>query len=134
MFSFLRKLWPPPPEKVIAYLDESIDETVFVLAGFAAPPDEWEKFSVAWRNTMAASPAISILKTNDAMKLQGEFSRWTSADHDAKLSALYAVIDDHVSFALSAVVPLALLKTFNDPRFNKGGTQSIHTCCIPNHW
>ena len=119
MLSFCRRLRRQPPETVVAYLDESFDETVFALAGFAAPPDEWERFSIAWTAALATPPAISALKTNDAMRLDGEFQDWTDADRDAKLCSLYAVIDNHVSFGLSAVIPMSLLKEIDDPRLSK---------------
>src|SRR5947209_2937655 len=120
MFELLRKWFQAPsPEKVIADLDESFDDTVFVLAGFAAPIDEWEKFSRAWRDALASPPAITALKTRDAMRLSGEFERWTPAERDAKLCLLYKAIDDHVSFGLSALLPIALLQTIDDPRLGK---------------
>jgi hypothetical protein len=118
MFS-LKRNQRPPPEKLVAYIDESYDDTVFVAAGFAAPVDEWEKFSIAWRAVLAAAPAIRILKTSEAMGLKGQFHRWSGADRDAKLEALYAVIDAHVSFGISAMVPIAPLAMFNDDRLNK---------------
>jgi hypothetical protein len=118
MFSFLKKQ-QPSREKVIAYIDESYDQAVFVAAGFAAPADQWEKFSVAWRNALAAPPPIRALKTNEAMALKGHFHKWSETERDSKLVALYDVIDTHVSFAISAMVPIAHLAMFNDSRLNK---------------
>jgi hypothetical protein len=109
----------PPPEKLIAYIDESYDDDVFVLAGFVAPVDEWEKFKEAWRSTLAAPPAIPALKTVDAMRLKGCFYQWTAEERDAKLEALYSVIDAHVSFGISAMLPVRHLQMFNDDRLHK---------------
>src|SRR2546422_11124000 len=118
MFSLLRKR-KAPPERLIAYMDESYDDDVFVLAGFAAPVDEWEKFSKEWRDALALAPAVPILKTGDAMGLKGSFYRWTLEERDAKLQTLYSVIDAHVSFGISAMLPIAELTKFDDVRLHK---------------
>jgi hypothetical protein len=92
------------------YIDESADDVVFVLAGFVAPAEEWAKFSDSWEAALRMTPRISILKTNDAMRLNGEFRGWTEETRDEKLRLLYSVIDDHVSFGVSSVVPIEPLK------------------------
>jgi len=96
---------------VNGYIDDSADEAVFVLAGYVAPAEEWAKFSDEWAATLKAPPSIAYLKTKEAMgsrgkKPNGEFHRWTENQRDAKLNALYRVIDKYVSFEVSAVIHL----------------------------
>jgi hypothetical protein len=50
------------------YVDESEDDTVFVLAGFVAPAEEWTKFSDVWQAALDAKPRVRLLKTSDAMQ------------------------------------------------------------------
>ncbi len=79
---------------------------MFVLAGYVAPAEDWAAFSDDWLATLNAAPAVRELKTRDAMRLQGCFHGWTKAERDKKLCDLYSVIDHHVSFELSAVIPM----------------------------
>ena len=94
------------------YIDDSADETVFVLAGFVAPAEEWAKFSDEWAATLKAKPSIRFLKTKEAMgsKPSGKFHRWTEDERDTKLRLLYEIIDKYVSFEVSAVVHLGPFK------------------------
>lgn len=88
------------------FIDESINDSVFVLAGYVAPVEEWVAFSDEWFATLQAHPNIRELKTKDAMGLHGCFHKWTEAERDKKLCDLYNVIDKYVSFEVSAVIPM----------------------------
>jgi hypothetical protein len=71
-----------PVEYLKAYIDESFDKTVFVVSGYVAPTDEWEKFSTAWNSALSSAPSIDTFKMRDAMRLAGEFAGWTETDRD----------------------------------------------------
>jgi hypothetical protein len=88
------------------FVDERGDDAVFVMVGYVAPAEEWARFSDEWAAVLRLHPAVAILKTKEAMKLRGEFYRVTEADRDKKLCGLYDVIDRHVSFEVSAVIPM----------------------------
>lgn len=87
-----------------AYIDESESEDIFAMGGFAAPADEWGAFSDKWRSALATKPSIHSLKMSDAMRLRGDFYKWSPEARDEKLRLLYSVIDDHISFAVGAVI------------------------------
>jgi hypothetical protein len=93
------------------FVDESEDDSVFVFAGYVALAEDWAAFSDEWYATLRAAPGIWELNTRDAMRLQGCFHKWSATARDEKLCALYEVIDRHVSFEVSAVVPIKLFKT-----------------------
>ncbi len=88
------------------FVDESEDLSVFVLAGYVASAEVWAAFSDDWHVALHATPGIWELKTKDAMALKGCFSGFTKAERDKKLCDLYQVIDKHVFFEVSAVIPM----------------------------
>jgi hypothetical protein len=107
------------------YVDESEDDSVFVLAGYVAPAEMWAKFSDAWKAALAEEPAISILKTKHAMSSppRGDFWGLTAEQRDAKLCKLYEIIDAHVSFSVSVVVHTESRKRiFSKGPFSKEAT------------
>src|ERR1700730_9070242 len=79
---------------VSGYVDESENDTVFVLGGFVAPAEEWAKFSDAWAAALEAKPRIRLLKTNDAMHVppHGEFRGLSEESRDEKLRLFYSII------------------------------------------
>lgn len=97
---------------VQAHIDESEDESLFVMAGHVASADDWAKFSDDWDVVLAAAPSVSHLKTSQAMAnpRRGPFRGLTSEQRDAKLVSLYEVIDRYVSFEISSVVHVKPLK------------------------
>jgi hypothetical protein len=102
------------------FVDDSYDASVFVLAGFVAPADEWAAFSDEWEAAINAPPRIGKLKTSDAMRLKGDFYGWKPEARDEKMRIFYEIIDAHVSFGVSAVIPLgALKKVFGQGFFGK---------------
>src|SRR5687767_2637835 len=102
------------------FIDESEDDSVFVLAGYVAPAEEWAAFSDEWHATLHSTPAIWELKTKDAMGLRGCFNEFTKEERDKKLCDLYQVIDKYVSFEVSAVILMEPFKRiFGDGRLPK---------------
>lgn len=108
------------------YVDESEDETVFVLAGYVAPAEKWAQFSDAWKAALEEEPAISLLKTKNAMSLRGDFRKFSPEQRDAKLCKLYSVIDAHVSFGVSAVVHVESRRRIFLGHFSKEATNSFY--------
>ncbi len=72
------------------YVDEFEDETLFVMAGFVAPAEQWAKFSDAWVATLAEKPIVRDFKTKDAMQSppRGAFFGLTAEHRDEKLSRM----------------------------------------------
>lgn len=101
---------------VNGYVDESEDETVFVMAGFVAPTEEWARFSEEWQSALDAPPVIKVLKTNDAMRSpkRGEWRGISDDARDEKLRLLYSVIEAHVGYSASAVVHMGPLKRISN--------------------
>jgi hypothetical protein len=96
------------------YVDESEDDTVFVLAGFVAPAEEWTKFSDVWQAALDAKPRVRLLKTSDAMHSppRGEFWGLSEEARNGKLRTLYAIIDDYVSRRIWQLAALGHLLHF----------------------
>ena len=89
-----------------AYVDESEDESAFVVAGYVASAEAWAAFSDDWHAALHRTPGIWEFKCRDAMHLAGCFNEFTPDERDKKLCDLYEVIDRHVFFEISAVIPM----------------------------
>src|SRR2546426_7052304 len=90
-----------------AYFDESSDGEVFLIAGWIAAAEGWERFNEDWRRTMAAAPAIRYFKHHEAMSFEGEFHGWTEEDRDAKVMAMAEVIARYDVFGMSGGIKLS---------------------------
>ncbi len=58
--------------------------------------EEWAQFTRAWNRRLLAEPKISFLKTHNAAKFQGEFSRFyrQPAKRDEKVRWLASTVND----------------------------------------
>jgi hypothetical protein len=88
-----------------AFIDESFDHGLFVMAGFVAPAEAWARFSDEWQQFLEMKPGVRYLKMNDAMTLEGEFRWWRDAARDEKLRLLNGCISDHATIAVSCSMP-----------------------------
>lgn len=75
-----------------AFFDEADNGEDFLMGGWIAPFQEWEKFSDAWARELTFSPGIQYFNHNEAMGLKDEFRGWTEAKRDEKMMALAGVI------------------------------------------
>jgi hypothetical protein len=84
-----------------AYFDDSGSDPnsiAFILAGFVAPNDKWNKFQIAWDLALHEPPGIKYFKSNEAYGLKGEFHRdrgWTEQKRNNKVIDLTRVIVSH---------------------------------------
>ncbi len=70
--------------------NKSPSDIQFVMAGWTATVEEWERFSVAWHNCLSQSPVLSHFHTRS-----GEFRKLSSTDQDKKKLSLATVISAH---------------------------------------
>ncbi len=59
-------------------------EILFVMAGWVASVDEWERFSESWDTCLHQHPRIEYFKSDEANNPSGEFGKLTIADGNAK--------------------------------------------------
>jgi hypothetical protein len=86
-----------------AFIDESLSHekpAVFVMAGFISTAEKWAAFSDEWQRVCDATPRLSHLKMNDAMRLKGEFAGWSATQRDQKLQLFLDAIADHAKGAI----------------------------------
>lgn len=81
----------------------------FIMAGWTATVEEWERFSDAWEKCRLSEPSIEYFKTYEANGLSGEFYKFSSTDRDAKVLALSHVIAAHGLRGYIALVEHSLL-------------------------
>lgn len=93
-----------------AYIDDSGNgqQPVFVLAGFLAPYNHWEKFTIEWDNALRAEPKINYFKMNEAVTKRKQFFGWAKEDVDKKCEKLAQIIKNNVEFGFSAVININL--------------------------
>ncbi len=80
-----------------AYVDESVGDGIYAMAGYIASAEQWAAFSDEWRQFLEMSPKIDYFKFSEAMHLSGEFQDWREEARDEKLSLLYKVIGAHAA-------------------------------------
>jgi len=80
------------PYHFVRNVDDSGSEglgPVFVLAGYVAPAETWQRFSIDWRAIMDEHPTISHFKMKEANSFRGEFFGWQVEEQSVTTS--YAV-------------------------------------------
>jgi Protein of unknown function (DUF3800) len=83
---------------VKGFFDESNKNSkhkFFLLAGWTAPVEEWETFTIAWSKCLAASPSIKYFKSSESKTLSGQFERCTREIADEKKRALAKIIGSY---------------------------------------
>src|SRR5207248_3962944 len=68
-----------------AYFDDSLNDDVFVVAGFLASATTWAKFSDEWAEALNLAPRIHCFVMNDAMTMNGEFRHLREPQRDGKV-------------------------------------------------
>jgi len=91
-----------------AFIDDSDSEPsgqVFVLAGFVASRDRWDKFTEEWDKALAGPPRpLDYFKMVEANSLKGQFSDWTEDERNLKLRELTLIISQYAQFAIRATL------------------------------
>jgi hypothetical protein len=81
------------------------EDVRFIMAGWTATVEEWERFSDAWEKCLSTEPSIKYFKTYGS----DEFYKFSLADKDAKVLALSRVIAAHDLRGYVALVEHSLL-------------------------
>ena len=102
-----------------AFIDDSgSDPTgrVFMLAGYVATAEQWNRFSVGWDAACVKSPVISDFKMAEAWRLNGIY--WRSyppeereVKRDERLLELAHVVRNNVTCAFSVGMPWCAYET-----------------------
>lgn len=89
-----------------AFLDDSgsTKGPTFVLAGFIASHEQWERFADAWAETLAEPPTVRFYKNSQAMSQKDEFDGWSYVDIQKKISDLISVIIPYVTHRVSVSI------------------------------
>jgi hypothetical protein len=82
-----------------AFVDESVEDPVFLMGGYIGPADAWASFSDRWQDVLDIPPRLKYLKMKEAYSFHGEFEGWSEDRRDARLSLLHEVIDQFASAA-----------------------------------
>jgi hypothetical protein len=95
-------------------IDDSGDESTFVLGGFIAPIIVWDKFSSDWVNVCKESPIIEYYKTNDAIALKQSFSKFDRDTRNQKVAKLASVIPTKNCYGIAAYLSRSDLKAIKE--------------------
>ena len=82
-----------------AFVDESVEDPVFLLGGYIAPAERWKLFSNRWREVLELPPRLSYLKMKEAHACRGEFEGWSEPRRDERLKLLHGLIDEFAAGA-----------------------------------
>jgi hypothetical protein len=86
--------------KLRAFVDESSsgqkDKAVFLMGGWVADVDAWERFTEDWDKELSKPPAIEYFKHCEAKRQEGQFEGVSATDADRKILNLASVIERHL--------------------------------------
>jgi hypothetical protein len=80
-----------------AFIDDSQEDPVFVMAGYIAPAERWALFSDRWKTILEIAPRLEYFKMKEAYARRGQFNGWSEERRNQRASDLYTVIEDFVS-------------------------------------
>jgi hypothetical protein len=88
---------------LVAFVDDSIDHSgdpdpVFVLGGYVAPEESWERFSDEWEER------LPLVAPSKAFKMSELAARW--GPDDERIMFFYRVIEQHVAGAFACIAPV----------------------------
>jgi len=119
-----------------AFFDEAGDNEIgdFLMGGWLARFDEWERFTEAWDKELKFSPSIKYFNHNEAMGRKDEFEGWTESERDAKMMSLAGVIARYDLIGLIGHVKIPeLAALFQNSIIPKRRLRSIVTYTEPYH-
>jgi hypothetical protein len=82
-----------------AYIDDSKQKGIYVLAGYLADATKWAEFADDWDTVLANPPKLHHLKTSDMFRHKDPnsvFYGWTQEETDAKLLELAKTVNKYV--------------------------------------
>ncbi|MGB8061619.1 MAG: hypothetical protein WCF26_06980 [Candidatus Sulfotelmatobacter sp.] len=71
------------------------EDVRFIMAGWTATVEEWERFTEAWQGCLSSKPSIKYFKTSESNSLSDQFYKFSTTDRDAKVLALSKIIASH---------------------------------------
>jgi hypothetical protein len=86
-----------------AFIDDSGNDPnshAFILAGFVAPSQNWNAFSIEWKNALDRAPGASYFKAAEAYSLNNQFHKrkgWTRELRDNLVTDLTTIVRKHVT-------------------------------------
>jgi hypothetical protein len=98
-----------------AFIDDSGrgQDTVFVLAGYIASPNDWAAFSKKWVEAIHESPNINYFKMSEAWNAKGEFANWPRENREKKVISLIKIIERFVRVGVAITIPIAAYKRYS---------------------
>jgi hypothetical protein len=120
-----------------AFVDDSSDGNVSLLAGWVADYAEWERFSQRWIEVLKERPKIDYFRHHEAKTdpPTGQFENWTKEQIESKMTKLVEVICEHEMYG--AVVGLKLdthWKAFGSSVLSRKQLQSVLKLVYPYHF
>jgi hypothetical protein len=119
-----------------AFFDEASDNTSdFLMAGWLARFDEWERFSDAWAAELKFPPAIEYFNHNEALGNKDQFKGWTDSARDKKMEALANVIARYSLVGLVGSVEIPrITKLFSGSKVPKKPLRKMIKFTDPYHY
>jgi hypothetical protein len=99
------------------FADDSYTEEYYVVGGFVAPIDVWEKFAPDWLGVLKEVPRLGYYTTNDALGLKGPFTGWSESARNAKMAKLARVIPSEHCWGVAAHLFRRDFEDFFTPTF-----------------
>jgi hypothetical protein len=109
-----------------AFIDDSGNDgksPVFILAGYIASAENWERFSNEWEKTLKPEDGMNlgVLKMADVYRNRVRGSRyygWADDQRDQRLKSLIKVINSHALHGIVSIVPYKTYDAFIKGKFN----------------
>ncbi len=89
-----------------AAVDESdiTQSPYYVIAGWVAEEEVWDRLSVEWEATLAELPSAEFFRSNSAAGFKGPFEGWSEQARNCKVSNLALAISRHKVLGIAAYV------------------------------
>lgn len=107
------------------YYDDSVDDQMFLVAGFVAEVSRWEAFTDEWQRKLKESPAITHYKAYDAKvapelrKSDNVFWGFSRSMIAAKENVLATVIAKHVEYSVYSPIRRTDFETIVRPKIKR---------------
>jgi len=98
---------------------------MFILGGYIATAEQWEKLTAAWQAILDQPPRISYFSAREAYslngKLRGQFNRFTQAERDEKVALFRSAIERFLTAEISLGFQMELYEEafFDVEKLNK---------------
>jgi hypothetical protein len=85
-----------------AFIDESEQGNVFLMAGWVTDYETWQRFNEDWRRALDAEPTIRYFKHHEAKgdPPSGEFKGWSPEQIEDKIAKLVDVVCRHEMYGV----------------------------------